>query len=106
MEALGIQLRDEPEVFDIILALLGAFIAPLGAIFSLLDDVEELARLLETNPFAQIGPAGVPLQVAWTEFGDRARDLRLQGITARDKFREGIEEAAKETPPPGLTFTI
>ena len=96
MEALDIQLTEKVTAFDLVLTLLGTFIAPLGAIFTLLEDVEELATFLAQDPFAQIGPAGVPLQAQWGEFELRARTLRLQGINARDTFRRRIEKEVEE----------
>jgi len=106
MEALGIQLTDVPSIFDLVLDLFSVFVKPVAVVVNLLERVEKLAAFLERNPFAQIGTAGVPAQAVWADFKKEARNARLQLIKERAKFREDIEKAAEEAPPPGFTFTI
>lgn len=109
MEALGITLAPQTTFFDIIVIIARSFLGPLDEVLSFLEDVEQLADFLDDDPFAQIGPAGVPLQLEWAGFEIRARTLRLRMAQERSKFREAIEAeqaTQKEQPPEGLTFTI
>lgn len=92
MEALGITLLDETTFFDLIVSLTASFARPVRKLLDLLQRVENLAALLETNPFAQIGPAGVPLQVLWGQFRGDVSEARLRLLRQQASFREAIAD--------------
>ena len=93
MEALGINLVEEPTFFGLIVSLTAGFVRPLREILGLLDRVETLARQLAADPFAQVGPSGVPAQAVWAEFAGGAGRARSLLVDQRDSFRDAIAEA-------------
>ncbi len=107
MEALGIQLTDEPGFFAILENLVGLVFGPLGDILDVLDtfDIvwEAAMRRLRQKP---VSGEDLRLAIRLEQFQDEVREVRARGIFEKDAFQERIEEAKKEAAAGQVTATI